>query len=364
MAAPASSKTEFMFIDSQATGEIREYLKKNLKPLVNDKFEEFVPLISANIEKICQCMLNTLNKAASKGEFFVNAYFVDVPDKSHIFHLDENAHKLITAIFLRLIPVRHTTITAYGCFGSHKNSWLPEVLPTGKSGYVDLHWTPKYLEDVLRKKKRYKYTPGSTLFMPLQRAKDKDQTDIVFHSKDGGQFDAHSLVLKLNCEFFKKMLDGNFKESESKNIYLDCSLQTLTFLLQFIYEGQITLPPDIELFPILDLFEYSHQIIFNQSPANTPLFDHCIDIINDYLIAHSELSPELIIRLIYCGSLYDNELLIPALKAAEKLEHENKIQWDLIPVSMYTKLLISATKLSLSKVGEELASEINKRLIE
>ncbi|MBS4168483.1 BTB/POZ domain-containing protein [Parachlamydia sp. AcF125] len=348
------------FVTSQDLSSIDTYVKRRIKPTYASKYQDFVPLVVQRVDKACQECFISIKK--QKLKFLCE----------ESYNLDEEGAYMVGELLNRKYEIGFSLQLVHFSASSSVHAWGPEFLkiqgsgPTQRSAQIRFWWTPQnpYLfEDTKAIKKHYQYDPAGCSKSLLAFAKTATETDVVFVSAHGEKIPAHSLLLKLKCDYFKNMLKGDFKEASSKVIEVPYSAAGVKGLVQFIYEGQTDLPfKDLE--GRLELLAMSHEY------GISDLFNYSVDLINEFLKKRPHLQAESVEHLIVASELYAVEdFFIPCLIAAERLENlteetsdQKKVNWDAIPFHLYTKLLKIAMNQHLKKVEQKISLAINQRL--
>lgn len=181
-------------------------------------------------------------------------------------------------------------------------------------------------------------------------------TDLILKSKDGEEVFVHSSCLS-KSEYFKSMLEGSFKESNSDTITLPFTTVSLNNLHQFLYMGTIRPESHKNIEELLDLLKIGHMI-------HDHLFNHCRDLI--LLFLDDRLDDSYIAEIITTAFMYGtDEFLIPCLQIAEEIEETdpvNCIDLDQISTKHYATLLSLAARNDLVKIERKLILAIDQKL--
>jgi hypothetical protein len=178
--------------------------------------------------KICSDLLFDVNGRPIYGhklviELQAPAFFEKVKNEK-VVKIDHCGAEAFLSMLQFLYTGRFTTAPEY---------WN-EMLEIAKNFHLDT------LENIVRAKMSNQPLPNIVSFAEAlsQYIGQEKYSDVKFALEDT-LIPAHKLMLVSQCDHFKKMFAGNFKESQDGVIKIfDCSVETFMKVLDFIYTGQ------------------------------------------------------------------------------------------------------------------------------
>jgi hypothetical protein len=334
---------------------IEKHVQSQISEDIKDHYKNFVPTVITRIEIILD---QVLSKIKTQIEIKPNQYSYEFSSETSELFFSKDDLNLIRTIFSqnvqlfmgepRIFRSRYEDTPNALCDGPFKNQ---------QSGFVaKLSWASDNPFIYGQIGRRYQHIPAVNSMTLYQSAQTGKETDFKIKSSQDNEcvINAHSLILKLNCVYFESLLNSGLKESDKKTITLDYSPKVLKNMVEFIYCGQIAQSKDLNLDELLELLALSHMI------QMTSLFNHTLDLIDDFLKKDMTLDPEQIKNMLASASYFDQEhLTIFALKAADK---SPSMDWDNFPKDLIPKLLIKANFHKLKGLEEKLSQFITKGL--
>lgn len=338
------SKSEILGFEDRE--RIASYVKENIIPVLSDLYQDFIPTIEKRIETIVSEWLSNIKDRANSGHF------------TWVVNCNAEA-EIITQIMSRKYDLKFKTQEIYR--QCEKNSLHKEIFLNAEKRIVTFGWSEK--NGHLYGGKRFCLNEELCNRGLFADANQGVGTDLTLVSTEGDKVVAHSIVLTSRNEYFRKMIKGSFKESNSGVCDVQCSTSNLKNLIQFLYVGTIDPASHKQLEQLLELLEISHVI-------DHDLFNHCCDLIS--ILLNDSLNADIIIEIIAKSLVYNiDEFLKPCLIAAETLEKNNSdakegsdkcVDWSQIEPKMLTSLLVIASKNQLDHVEKKLQETINQKL--
>ncbi len=338
-----ANNAQINFITSQATELIDKYVQSNIIEPQKEKYQEFIPLVTKKVEAVCNEWLKEMQKHSLEEKFFISI--------TPSFTTNEAGMELLMKIF------KDATGCTFKAVKKEDDECLlvPNLLGLGifpKSRFqikANIYWTPtnRFVYPEF-KAKHYQYDPSSLGKGLLKAAKEGQDTDVKITCKEGEIkiIPVHSLILKNRSEYFNCMLSNEFEEAKG-TINLPHSADAVSYMIQFIYEEQLDSSAANNLPNLIECLEMAHEY---QMPN---FFDHCTDLINDYLKARKELSADEIATLINLCDLYklNEEFYLACLQGAEKIDG---FDWSQVNPMLYIDLLFIADHNRLEKVKQQI----------
>lgn len=337
------SKSEILSFEDKEI--IASYVKEKTIPVLSELYQDFIPRIEKRIETIVLDWLSKIKDRANSGHF--------------TWKVNCNAEvEIITNIMSRKYDLKLKIEKGYIL---EKNSLDEEIFPSAERSVVSFGWSEKngHLYGV----KRFRLNEelcNRGLFVDATKGFN---TDVTLVSKEDEKVVAHSVVLASRSEYFRTMIKGSFKESNSGVCDVPCSTANLRNLIQFLYVGTIDPASHKHLKQLLELLEISHLI-------DHDLFNHCCDLIS--ILLNDRLDADIIIQILSNSFVYNiDEFVKPCLVAAEKLEKDHSdiqegsdkcVDWTQIEPKKLTSLLVIAANNQLVHVEKKLVGTINQYL--
>jgi BTB/POZ domain-containing protein len=357
MTAPASYK--YMFLNQNDIPVVEECLKKNLKPELQDRYKEFIPIVASRIDFICKELFEAIAKS------FKNGY----SSSNELKALGKDFTDLIVNVFKR----KYNIPLVISFENNQASNYVYQSLfPDTNTTIFKFYWTLQHtftLDTSFTHSKRYNFDPSSSSKIFYNHAKSGTKTDLILIGSDDQQIHAHRLILMLNNSYFEAMLKNGLKETNTGVITLPYSSSCLSKFVQFIYEGTFDATT-------LSCEELEELLALSHETKTEELFNYCVDLTHEFL-KDKCMPPETILHIISSAYLYNLQEVLPAcLKQAEDLEKMSQINnaratplvkcdvidWENIKKEHCVDLLEIAIKNSYVNVQKKLKEVINRSL--
>lgn len=165
----------------------------------------------------------------------------------------------------------------------------------------------------------------------LKHIADMSETDVIINCK-GGSVNAHSFMLKVRSEVFKKALNGRYKESRTSVINLkEFVVIAVEALVKYINSGAVS-----------ELSEMNTLVLFHfYQLADMYLFDELKTVIGKTLTNRAGSLPQAfeILNIIDCNSEFE-KIAISKISSEIRSSYGNLLNFELNVIPQAVKLRI------------------------